>query len=273
MPDSSVPPASDDEPDDLSAFDEFVNQHLNFDPKPRTDGGLFGAPSVDDSAPDDDIPPPRTAPPLSPFSARLPFGPQPPRPANPPAFGSPAAGPSPFPPRLPLPLANDRRWQYGLFSVKGDLEIHYSQPYMAMRVLVIADANRRFNRLVRFIPNIAPGWAAFEIHTSREVRGFVRQTDVRITPLPLNMTRLQEQWHVLKAGYPRLFSILGNAFVVAVLAITVVIMLGVREQESIDETAREERISSMESQLATQQAHIEALEAHIRPTLLPPKAE
>lgn len=273
MPDSSVPPASDDEPDDLSAFDEFVNQHLNFDPKPRTDGGLFGAPAFDNDALDDDgFPPARPAPPPGPFSARTPFGP-PPRPASPPAFGAPAPGPAPFPPRMPLPASSDRRWQHGLFSVDGDLEIYYSQPFTSMRVLVIADASRRFNRIVRFIPNIAPGWAAFEIHTSRLVRGFVRQADVRITPIPPQVTRLPERWRLLKATYPRAYSIASNVILSVVAVLTIIACVIALQTGQTTDATDEQRLALMESQIATQQAQLEALEARFRPTALPPKVE
>lgn len=272
MPDSSIPPTSDDEPDDLSAFDEFVNEHLNFDarpappPAPRPARGLFEV-SDDDFDEDDDedpvIPPPTAAPgpPLSSgIFGRNPFVPPPPRPA------SSTPGPASLPPRIPMPPANDSRWQAGLYSTQGDMEIFYSQPYVAMRVLVIANAHLRLNRKVRFIPNIALGWAAIEIRTSRTLRGFVRQSDVRLWPLQLNSRHWLAAFalKLLREYWSTVLIIVAFVFFLAVL---------LANPDISPRYAAESTVTGLEAQVATQQAQIEALEARISSTPVPLKDE
>ncbi len=269
VPENSIPPVGDDDPEDLSAFNDFVNSHLNFDGETNRP-----AEDTDDLFDDDDMVEDKD--PFGKARPTLPFGAflsRPAAPGNmpPPRFGS-SGSSSPFsqsppsaqsstPPRVPLPSTDDRRWKVGVYSVKGDLEIYYSQPFLAMRVLVLASANRRFYKRVRYIPNIAPGWAAIELRTSRLLRGFVRTADVKLTPLP----RLPV--------WARPFSGISFKFDWAdVLILAVILLLLLFATTDIDEKLffmPRPHIEAMQTQVASQQAQLEALQAQLAATPMP----
>jgi hypothetical protein len=276
VPENSLPPPGDDESDDLSAFDDFVNKHLNFEGKqqarPAQDSGsLFDdVPDLDD---DDDTPANPFGRPPSPFTGqpfRSPFGAGSMPPLRP---GAPSPSPNeranPFsaspnasmPPRMPMPAPDDKRWTPGYYNVRGDLEIVVLQPFLATRVLVIPDASRRLNKKCRYIANVAPGWSFIEVQTGRLLRGFVRSSDVRFMPAVaarpmfplLGRYRLRLDW-------------LDIVIVAAVLI--VLLAMATEIDDELFYMARGD-VRELQAQVATQQAQIEALTAELAVTPRP----
>lgn len=274
MPENSIPPAGDDDSDDLSAFDDFVNSQLDFDGEAEraaaeTDN-LFDDDSEDDEIVEDEDPLGRVRPSSS-FGAFFSRPSAPGMGSSPPSRFASGAASSPFsqpppsqssmPPRIPLPSVDDRRWQDGVYSVKGDLEIYYSQPFLAMRVLVLADANRRLYKRIRYIPNIAPGWAAIEVRTSRILRGFVRTADVKLTPIPRSPA-----WSRVFFGLPLKLDWLD------MVIITIVLLMLLFVATDIDETlfyVSKPHVEALQTQVAAQQAQLESLQAQLAATPMP----
>ncbi len=273
VPENSIPPVGDDDSDDLSAFDDFVNSQLDFDgkaerPSAETEN-LFDDDMEDDEVAEDEDPLGRMRPSSS-FGAffsrpNAPIGHTPPSRFASGSASSPFSQPPPsqssVPPRVPLPSVDDRRWKDGVYSVKGDLEIYYSQPFLAMRVLVLADANRRLYKRVRYIPNIAPGWAAIEVRTSRILRGFVRTADVKLTPIPKSPA-----WSRIFFGLPLRLDWLD------VVILVVVLLMLLFAATDIDETllyVSRPHVEALQTQVASQQAQLEALQAQLSTTPMP----
>lgn len=274
MPENSIPPTGDDDSDDLSAFDDFVNSQLDFDGEgdraSTRDPNLFDDDSEDDETGDDGDPLGRARPPSS-FGVFLSrpgpsgMGSSPPSrfnsgPASSP-FSQPPSSQASMPPRVPLPSADDRRWQDGIYSVKGDLEIYHSQPFLAMRVLVLANAHRRLFKRIRYIPNIAPGWAAVEVRTSRVLRGFVRTADVKLTPIPK-----APAWSRVFFGLPLRLDGLDAAIIIVLLMMLLFIATDIDENLFY---RPKPHVEALQTQVAAQQAQLEALQAQLSATPMP----
>jgi|GEM_PF-1203819 hypothetical protein len=258
-----IPPSNEDDSDDLSAFDDFVNKHLDFESrndknsKPVTKGNIFEDNEEDIFEDEEDVPPynPFRGTPPSPFGSifNRPGAPQPQSPrqsgsAPPPASSAPGA-----PPRNPMPTADDRRWISGYYKVRTDLEIFQTLPFMTSRVLIVTDANRRWNKRVRYIPNVAPGWAAIELRASRPIRGYVRTSEVRFISAA-KVPRWSKMMMTFRLDW---FDI---------LVISVVLMLFLFLLTDVDETlfySARPHVEALQTQIAEQQARIDTLEAQI----------
>lgn len=181
-----MPHSYDEEPDDLGAFDEFVNHHLDFEPpeKRRVPSPPFINDSDDDDE-DDTLP-------FLPTRNGLSNGFV--RPSSISGTGStsrpsgtPFPTPSPFSvpgnlPRASTPTPTDGRWRTGFYRVKRDLEI-YQTNALPPRIIIIPDASRRLNRSIKYIPNVQPGWSAIMLRSNRLIIGFIKNEDVTLYAL------------------------------------------------------------------------------------------
>jgi hypothetical protein len=277
LPENSLPTPGDDESDDLSAFDDFVNKHLNFEGKSQAKPADDSA-SLFDDVPnleeDDDAPagtfgrPQSFSGPLrSPFGSGGPLPPlRPPGSQNPnPNERANPFSPSPnanMPPRMPIPAPDDKRWMPGYYSVRGDLEIVVLQPFLATRVMVIPDANRRLNKKCRYIANVAPGWSFIEVQTGRMMRGFVRNGDVRFMP---GVASRQVMFPLL-GKYRLRLDWLDLVIMIAVLLVLLAMATDIDDE--LFYLARGD-VRELQAQVATQQAQIDALTAELEATPRP----
>lgn len=145
-------------------------------------------------------------------------------------------------PLVVVPPLTDARWVKGTFRVALDLLV-YAQPSLLVTPSRIRDAHAgHIRRTAYFIDGIVPEWAAFYA-PQFDLQGFVRLSDVRLTPA---------------AGWVETVM---KAMVVALCA--VVLLMIVAGGRAPVFRALDEQVEAMEAKIAAQDAEIARLETVI----------
>lgn len=254
MPENILPPTDGhdgdaDDNENASAFEEFVNQDLDFSALDSSGGASAE----------------RERPPGLPFRPLSPFPPRPPAPPDPlsgdespfgslrRALGSEPPPRNPFtrapvnnpfnPPRQVVPLLNDPRWVRGVYRVQRDLRVYKAPSKIATKITTVADAHRRVDKSLRYIPNITLGWSAVHLYGQEPIIGFVENIEVRLLP----RRGLRDMWENI-------------ALAVCVLLLLFALIANL---DQLPFFTNDDRMQAMETTIADQQSQIEALEATI----------
>jgi hypothetical protein len=235
-----VPEQFPSDPDgERSPFDDFVNNHLDFEgfddedefERPPSSGNserpsfytlsllrMNREQAVDEDEPESSPPEPRMPRPIFGLRGALP----------------------------PFPSLDDSRWRRGTFEVVKDLRVHKTPTFApspfgsSSNVMVFANAYRYANKRLRYIPDIFPGWSAVQLLWEKPVIGYVNHNEVRLMP---SAPKLKEYWTeiLLIVGVCLLLLVIGSIALVE------------------NERARA-RIESLQAEIAALNARIEALE-------------
>ncbi len=268
MPDDQLPPPSDDQPqnDDSEAndaFSQFVNDELDVTslentsdeapapPTPPLFARRLFKPQLDDqdSFDDDDDDDDNTRPALNPFSS-------PPRPFSG-SFSSRLGGPS-TPRRHEFPSLNDWRWIDGVYQVEDELRV-YKEPNPLHGFTRYMHAHLRWNKTVRYINEVATGWAAVSLGGKHGVKGYVRASEVKLVPGTGFHANLQS-WMSSKTN---LLDALGFVCVLLLLLLVIYEVDRQSYQNDHELAALQQIIDVQQTQFATLEARIDALETQL----------
>ncbi len=265
MSDSSLPPpgsadgGADDGKNRPNAFDDFVNKDLDLSslddgdadknerrPGEPTDKSFlrplnpfpFPTPKQSDESPygnlpggrtnlptdgDDDDPPPR-------FVGRL--------------FGAPMPQ-TPAVPRLPAPSLEDPRWVRGVYRVQRDLRVYKNPSRHAIKIYTMADASRKIDKSLRFIPNMMPGWSAVHLYGEVPIVGFVDTSEVHLVA----RRGLRDVWE--------------DIALVACLLLLALALIANLDQLPFFNGGDNQRITELEQTISEQQTQIDDLQSTI----------
>ncbi len=150
---------------------------------------------------------------------------------------------------LPFPSLDDSRWRRGTFEVVKDLRVHKTPTFApspfgtSTNVMVFANAYRYANKRLRYIPDIFPGWSAVQLMWEKPVIGYVNHNEVRLMP---PAPKLQEHWMdiLLIIGVCLLLLVIGN-------------IARLRDERTWGQ------IETLQAEIVTLNARIEALESQL----------
>jgi hypothetical protein len=300
LPPPRDPSNDDDSADNFGAFDDFVNKHLDFDPsatapseKPKfSTRSFFEADNddldeaLDDDDDDDDdfgdfdslkrglsasknpfvsgrgLPSSPPPPPISGFGGTLGKLPPPP-------IGASSSGSSSFaPPRIPFPVPSDSRWVEGIVRTKGDLEIYQTFPIFApARTIVVPPSVHHANPSIRYIRDIAPGWTAVQYKSSRQITGWVKNSDATFYAFRFRLMPLHEmRWFQTLYKFRITLNGLDIAFYLLIAGLLLLVFSAF--DGSVFYDARPD-MQALQTQVFQQSLEIERLNGLLEPTPAP----
>ena len=156
---------------------------------------------------------------------------------------------------ISFPEPDDARWIEGVYRALFGFSI-YAEPDILSKCINLSHSFRQWDRRVRYIPEIVPGWSAVQLSRSRRshpLKGYVRSSDVKLVPQTGFLPNLVGWVHELK-------TIIG-VFEVVVIIIIAILLLSVfsnrdasapQTDEALQMTlsAQNERIANLEATLS-----------------------